>query len=278
MVSVFDFTNYRRFLKQRFAELKKTNSRFSYRSFNRRAGVSSSGFLKLVMDGKRNLAEEGIEKVARGFRLNESEKKYFRALVHFNQAKTNEEKNLCFQELTKHKRFLSAKPLTSAQYRLFSHWYYVAILELVRVGTREKKDLAWIHANIHPPVEWKAVKRAVQELIQLELLEETKGGELQRRETMLTTPDEVQSISVANFHQQMCQMAARSVMQDAAEDREFSALTIATSERTFQKAKQEVQKFRKKLHSILEQEDEAPKSFVTQINLQLFKLSRSVKP
>ncbi len=72
-------------------------------------------------------------------------------------------------------------------------------------------------------------------------------------------------------------MAARSVMQDAAEDREFSALTIATTEKTFQKAKQEVQKFRKKLHSILEQEDDAPKTFVTQINLQLFKLSRSVK-
>ncbi|MCC6273381.1 MAG: TIGR02147 family protein [Deltaproteobacteria bacterium] len=278
MTSVFDFTNYRRFLKQRFSELKKKNPLFSYRSFNRLAGLSSSGFLKLVMDGKRNLAEAGIEKIARGFNLNESEKKYFRALVRFNQAKTNEEKNQCFLELSRHKKFLAAKPLTSAQYRLFSHWFYVAMLELVRLDAGEKKDLTWLRSRLNPAVEHKSVKQASQELQQLGLLEEGPDGGLSRLETMLTTPDEVQSLSVANFHQQMCRLAARAVMQEASDDREFSALTIASSEKSFLKAKQEIQKFRKKLHSILEQDGDEPKTFVAQINLQLFKLSHSVKP
>ena len=278
MVSVFDFTNYRRFLKERFSELKKNKPQFSFRVFNRLAGFSSSGYLKLVMDGKRNLAEEGIEKISQGFKLNESEKKYFRALVRFNQAKTNEEKTLRFQELTRHKKFLAAKPLTSAQYRMFSHWYYVAMLELARLESQNPKNLAWFQEHLHPPVEWKSLKKAAQELVQLGLLEETASGEYRRHEAMLTTPDEVQSLSVANFHQQMCEMASRSVMKEAPEDREFSALTIATSEKTFQEAKKEIQKFRKKLHSILEQDGGAPKTFVTQINLQLFKLSRPVKP
>ncbi len=276
MTSVFDFTNYRRFLKQRFSELKKKNPLFSYRSFNRLAGLSSSGFLKLVMDGKRNLAEAGFEKIARGFKLGDSEKKYFRALVHFNQAKTNEEKNRCFLELSRHKKFLAAKPLTAAQYRLFSHWYYVAMLELVRLDAAEKRDLAWLHARMNPPVDWKSAKQAVQELRSLGLLEESADG-LRRLEAMLTTPDEVRSLSVANFHQQMCRLAARAVMQEDSSDREFSALTIASSEKSFQKAKQEIQKFRKKLHSILEQDGDAPRTFVAQINLQLFKLSRPVK-
>ncbi len=277
MTSVFDFTNYRRFLKQRFSELKKKNPLFSYRSFNRLAGLSSSGFLKLVMDGKRNLAEPGIEKIARGFKLSESEKKYFRALVRFNQAKTNEEKNQRFLELSRHKKFLAAKPLTSAQYRLFSHWYYVAMLELVRLDAGEKRDLAWLYARMNPQVEWKSIKQAVQELKKLGLLEESAAGDLGRLEAMLTTPDEVQSLSVANFHQQMCRLAARAVMQENSSEREFSALTIASSEKSFQKAKQEIQKFRKKLHSILEQDGDAPKTFVAQINLQLFKLSHPVK-
>ncbi|MCC7343410.1 MAG: TIGR02147 family protein [Deltaproteobacteria bacterium] len=277
MISVFDFTNYRRFLRQRFSELKKKNPLFSFRSFNRLAGLSSSGFLKLVMDGKRNLAEAGIEKIARGFKLNESEKKYFRALVRFNQAKTNEEKNQRFLELSRNKKFLAAKPLTSAQYRLFSHWYYVAMLELVRLDAGEKRDLAWLHARMNPQVEWKSIKQAAEELKKLGLLEESAAGYLGRLEAMLTTPDEVQSLSVANFHQQMCRLAARAVMQEDSSDREFSALTIASSEKSFQKAKQEIQKFRKKLHSILEQDREAPRTFVAQINLQLFKLSHPVK-
>jgi len=274
MLSVFEFTNYRRFLKNKFSELKKKNPRFSYRSFNLRAGISSSGFLKLVIDNKRNLAEEGIEKVSRGFNLNEGEARYFRALVKFNQASTNEEKNRYFQELSQQKKFLAAKPLASSQFRLFSHWYYVAILELVRVETEEIKNLAWLERHLSPAVEFKSVKAAVQELKKLNLLEEDSGGNLRRLEAMLTTPDEVQSVMVANFHREMSLMAKRAVMEEAAEDREFSALTILSSEQGFKKAKQEIQKFRKKLHSILEQEDQLPKTFIAQINLQLFKLSR----
>jgi hypothetical protein len=69
-------------------------------------------------------------------------------------------------------------------------------------------------------------------------------------------------------------MAARAVMQDETQDREFSALTIVTSEESFQKAKSEIQKFRKKLHSILEQENNAPKIFVSHLNFHLFKLTK----
>ena len=274
MVSVFEFTNYRRFLKEKFVELKKKNPLFSFRSFNRLAGISSSGFLKLVIDNKRNLAETGIEKIARGFKLGEAEKKYFHALVKFNQAANNEEKSRYFQELSQHKKFLAAKPLSSSQFRLFAHWYYVAILELVRAETEETKNLQWLQRHLNPAVDLKSLKTAVQELKKLELLDEDGKGNLRRREAMLTTPDEVHSVLAAHFHQQMCQMAARSVMKEESEMREFSALTIVTSEQSFEKAKQEIQKFRKKLHSILEQEDQAPKTFVTQINLQLFRLSR----
>ncbi|HKY62482.1 MAG TPA: TIGR02147 family protein [bacterium] len=275
MVSIFDFTDYRRFLKKKFEEAKARNALFSYRAFNRLAGIQSSGFLKLVMDGKRNLAEEGIEKIARGFKLNESEKKYFHSLVRFNQARNNEDKNRHYLELSQHRRFASAKPLRWAQYRLFAHWYYVAILELVRLPGNGGKDLRSIQKNLNPPIDLKQVKQAVQELKALGLLDEEKDGSLVRREAMLSTPDEVQSVSIALFHQQMSQLAARAVMKEAAADREFSALTIATSKKTFQKAKQEIQRFRKRLHSLLEEDRENPAEFVAHLNFQMFKVSKS---
>jgi uncharacterized protein (TIGR02147 family) len=278
MTSIYDFSDYRRFLKKKFEETKRRNPLFSYRAFNRLAGVQSSGFLKLVMDGKRNLADEGIEKIARGFKLNESEKKYFHCLVRFNQAQNNEEKNRRYLELSQHRRYSSAKPLGWAQYRLFAHWYYVAILELVRLSEEENKDPRWLQKRLHPPVELKQVKQAVQELKALGLLEEdAKNGSLRRREAMLSTPDEVQSVSVALFHQQMSQLAARAVMKEDAQDREFSALTIATSKKTFQRAKREIQRFRRRLHSILEEDRQEPAEFVAHLNFQMFKVSKSGK-
>jgi uncharacterized protein (TIGR02147 family) len=273
-LTVYDYTNYRSFLKDKFRELKQKNPSLSYRSFNRLAGIKSSGFLKLVIDGKRNLADEGISMLAQGFRLGEAERRYFELLVKFNQAKNPEEKNRIFRELSQNRRFIAAKPLTAAQYHLFSNWYYVAILEMIRIETKEVRNIAWLRTHLNPPVPLKEIKRAVAELKQLDLLEERKNGELFRKEAMLSTEDEVRSISVANFHVQMSKMAGRAVMKEKASDREFSALTIVTSQKSFQKAKLEIQNFRKKLHSILEQEESEAKSFVAQINFQLFKLSK----
>lgn len=273
MVSVFDYTDYRCFLRECFHAIKRKKPSFSYRVFNRQAGIKSSGYLKLVMDGKRNLADDGIRMVAKGFKLNEEERQYFETLVKFNQAKVHEEKDRFFRKLTKNKKFLAAKPLTAAQYHLFSHWYYVAILELVRMNATQAKDTKWVQARLKPSVPLKDVKRAVGQLMQLGLLREAKDGNLVRLETMLKTQDEVHSLSVANFHVEMCQMAARAVREDSAKDREFSALTIVTSEEAFHRAKEEIQAFRKRLHSILEQDNEEPKSLVAQINMQLFKLT-----
>lgn len=275
MVSVFDYTEYRCFLKDRFSELKKKNPLFSFRSFNRLAGLKSSGFLKLVIDGKRNLADEGIHKIAKGFKLNELESKYFENLVKFNQARSHEVKDLYFRELSQNKKFLGAKPLTAAQYNLFSHWYYVAILEMIRIETKEKKNLHWLRKHLNPSVGLRQLKKAVEELKQLHLVREDKKGTLKRQETMLTTEDEVRSLSVTNFHVQMCKMATRAVLKEKGQDREFSALTIVTSEPSFQRAKTEIQKFRKRLHSILEQENDRPKTFVAHLNFHLFKLSSS---
>lgn len=278
MVSVYDFVDFRCFLKDRFADLKLKNPSFSFRSFNRVAGIKSSAFLKLVMDGKRNLGDEGIHKIAKGFKLSEPEAEYFEQLVKFNQATDNETKNRYFNSLTRNKKFLAAKPLTAGQYQLFSQWYYVAILELVRVPTRQKKDITWLFNRLSPPVDRKKIKEAVQVLKKLGLLKDTRGGSLQRIETMITTDDEVQSLAVANFHVEMSEMAGRAVMKEAAQEREFSALTILTSEKSFKTAKAEIQKFRKKLHSILEQEMGDTKNFVAQINLQMFKLSKGENP
>jgi uncharacterized protein (TIGR02147 family) len=92
---------------------------------------------------------------------------------------------------------------------------------------------------------------------------------------MLTTEDEVRSILVANFHAQMSGLAAAAVMRDDAADREFSALTVALSEEDFQQAKSEIQKFRRKLHSILERSPSGVKKVVAHLNIQLFKLTRT---
>ncbi len=266
--------DFRLFLKERLQQIQDKNPNFSHRAFNRMAGIKSPGFLKLVLEGKRQLTDATIRSIARGFKLNQQETNYFTSLVKFNQSETEEEKDMRFKELSQNKQFKAAKPMTAAQYQLFSHWYYVAILELVRLEIPGAKNVEWLHYIIQPEVELKNLKTAVKDLKQLGLLKEDKSGRLDSTEAMLTTDEAVASLSVANFHHQMSGLASRVVMTEPADKREFSALTIALSPKAMEIARQEIQNFNKKLHSMLEQETTERKTLVAHINLQLFQLSK----
>ncbi|MDO8520068.1 MAG: TIGR02147 family protein [Deltaproteobacteria bacterium] len=271
---VFEYMDYRAYLKDKCGEMRRERPYFSYRWFNRKAGIKSSGFLKLVMDGKRNLAEQGIRGIAKGFSLDAKERKYFELLVRFNQAGSPEDKNDYFRELSENKEFKKAHPLTEAQYALFSHWYYPVLLEMIRFKTGEKKNAKWIARQINPPVPLRDINQAVKKLKALGLIVVDDNGNLSGKEAMLSTPDEVQSILVGNFHVQMSELAAKSVTTAHPADRELSSLTTATTPAGFQRAKKEIQEFRKKLHSILEAAGEGEGQMVAHLNLQLFKLSR----
>lgn len=211
-VSIYDYVSYRHFLRDKFEELRRRNPNFSFRAFQKRAGTRSPSYLRMVMKGERNLADRGITMLANGFRLNDDERKYFGLLVKFNQAGAPEDKERYFREISENKKFLKAKPLRSAQYNLMNHWYYAAILELVRLdapNARGVKNEKWIQSNLVPEVGLVDVKRAVREMLALGLLIRGPDGSLGRKDAMIATEDEVESLTIANFHTEMGQMAIR---------------------------------------------------------------------
>ena len=79
---VFDYLDYRAFISELFVFQKKHVPGFSHRYFARKAGFAAPNFLKLVMDGKRNLTPASLAKVARGFGLNKREREYFERLCN----------------------------------------------------------------------------------------------------------------------------------------------------------------------------------------------------
>lgn len=273
-VSVYDYTNYRQFLQDKFVELKKSNPHFSYRFFNQRAGLKSSGFLKLVMDNKRNLANDGIQKVVKGLKLDAQERKFFEALVKFNQATTTEDKDYYFRETCQYQTNARIKKLTEAQYHLFAKWYYVAILELLRLDSERVKNIQWLHEVIQPSVQLPRLEEAIAELKLLRLISQDKKGNLRAKEMMLSTADEVRSLQIANFHLQMSQIGMQSIRRDPGKVREFSSLTVAISEQDFVQLKKALREFRRRLHTITEHTKKDPKKVVAHVNLQLFRLNR----
>lgn len=270
MNSIYDYLDYRDFLKDRITDLKAKGPAFSVRNLNRRAGLKSSGHLSLIINKRRNLGRDAMYKVSQGFGLNERESRFFVNLVNFNQAKTLEEQNHFYRRLLKDYPPKHSKLIDSKHYEIFSHWYYIAILELIQTGNF-RSDPSWISKRLKPRVSEAKVKRALEDLMKLKLITEN-NGKIERGNTMIATPDPVRSVAVANFQEQLSKLAMKSLKKDAVVDKEFSTLTIAISKEDFGEVKRRIQEFIKELHSLLEISDK-DKAEVAHINLQLFKLT-----
>lgn len=270
--SVLEYDNYRDFLRDFYQISKSEDPKFSLGYFSKRAGFKSRSVLLQVISGNRNIAVASIPKFAKALKLNRAEADFFSHLVLFNQAKTIEQKNHYAQEILNFKEFRKLSPLKESQYNYFNHWYFVVIREMAFLKGFSL-DVEWILQNIQPKISRSECRRAVDELIKLNLFKQNSSGKLVPNKDWLFTPDEVISSAIANFHQQMLRLASESMERFAREQRDISALTFAVSQNTAKTIKEKIQMFRKEIEGLVSQ-DETVDS-VYQFNLQLFPVALS---
>src|SRR5262245_26636639 len=81
--SLGSFTDYRAFLKEfyeyRRAQTKESLRPYSYATFAAAADIKSPNYLKLIIDGQRNLSTEMARKFAKAMALNKEETEEFLA-------------------------------------------------------------------------------------------------------------------------------------------------------------------------------------------------------
>jgi uncharacterized protein (TIGR02147 family) len=273
--SVFDFLDYRAFLRAHYEAAKKTRRGFSFRRFSELAGLRSPNFLKLVMDGERNLGSETVPKVAAALALDGGEATFFADLVAFAQAESAVEKNRAFERLAASRRFRAARRIDGMLMSYLSHWYYPAIRELAaRADFRE--DPRWIAGELCPAITPAEAKAALTTLLELGLLaHDPESGRLARGEPTLTTEHEVRALGAGNFHRQMLERAAAAIEDVPRELRDLAALTVCVSPETAALVKQRIHQFREALTELCDAD--ARGSVVYQLNVQWFPLSRATE-
>jgi uncharacterized protein (TIGR02147 family) len=271
-VSVFEFLSYRAFLRAYYEAAKKRTAGYSFRSFSRQAGLKSPNFLKLVMDGERNLGRETIPKFADALGLEGESRQFFFDLVAFEQATDSAEKNAAFERIAASRRFRAARRIDGMVHEYLSHWYHPAIRELA-AHPDFKADPKWIAERLLPSIAPKQAAESLALLLELGLLvrnEETQRLEL--REPTLTTEHEVSALGAANFHRQMLERASESIDTVPSARRDFAALTVCVNPRMVGEVKRRIHQFREALTDLCD--SEANGSVVYQLNVQWFPLSR----
>lgn len=272
-ISIFAYNDYRTLLFDLFEEWQRRHRRTSYRKFSELAGFKTVNFLKLIIDGKRNLSDDAIGKLTSFFDFNKKESYYFENLVHMNQARSHAQKNYYYKRLGKTPgyRMISKGELTLFEY--YSNWYYPAIREMVSLKDFDD-DPKWIAAHLTPPIRTSEAKKAFERLAELGMI--VKNGEVwEQADPILSTGPQINSMAVMNYHKEMIQKAGESLENISRELRNVSSLTVAVSPEVYQEMVQEIYSFQQRLLELAGSDNKQER--VYQVNFQLFPVTSSTK-
>lgn len=270
---LFQYDDFRVYLRDWFAWMKSVKSGFSHRVFSRLTGFKAPNQLLLVIQGKRNVALNTVGKYFTALKLKQSERKYFELLVKFNQADDMVAKNEYFRELS---TFWLKKGslLEPKQQKYLSNWYYAAIREMVNLKDF-KEDGYWIARRLGGLVTPPQARRAFEVLLELGLLKRNEQGKLVQDSHYVTTGDEIESVGAYLYHDQMIKLARESLRTKPSSERNLTALTFTMRKADYESVVAEIHEFRKKLVSLLQNRpSSAGDEILYQLNIHLFPMTK----
>ncbi len=268
---IFEYDDYRKFIKDFYSLNKSLDSKYSYRYLAKAAGYKSPSAFLEVISGKKNLSDEGALKFARALKLNKMELQFFKTLVFFNQATNLEDRSRFAKDISKLRLNKKIVSLSETQYKLFEQWYYTSIIEMVSLPGF-KEDPEWIADHVIPPIQTRQASIALEELIKMGLLARNEEGSLVQKESNVSTPSEVSSAYVANWHREQMKKAAESIDRIPREMRDISGVYFSFSLENMKAIKDLVHRFREEILELSSRQ--ATKDIVFQLNLQLFPVAR----
>lgn len=272
MKKIIEYTDYRRYIADYYADRKARKS-FTWRDFAKSAVFSSPVYLKLVAEGKYNLSEAAVERVAEAMGLRDWEVDYFKVLVSLNHAKDNESRREYFNEMLRIADVHKATVVEGDSFRFFSDWKNPVIRELAP-AMPGAKPLAMARACISK-ITATEVSETLAFLTKAGLLKKNADGSYTQTEQFVTTgPMEITPLAVRQLHRQMGELAIDTIENVSQKERHFSGLTMGLSEKSYEKVVQKIAEFRKSVADIVMADDKMER--VYRLNMQLFPMSQKI--
>lgn len=270
---IFDYLDYREYLSAVYEQLKSEKSKYSYQQFSVDLGLARSNTLWKIIKGQRNISKsESIEKIAKALGLSKREEKYLNALVVYINTKHANEREEALQRILQ----LKDKSLTESSdknlLRYFTEWHYPMIREMVGLPDF-KGDPNWIVENLNVKINPYTVKQALEFLVDINLIEETKDHRKYKQTGGSIQPtNEISKLSALGYQSRFLDISSEALSSVPDEKRDYQSITINISKENFEKTQDIMYRALQEIFD-LNQGTHAD-SETCQLNYQLFQLTK----
>ena len=272
MKSVFEYRNYREYIRD-FYESRKRCSAFTWREFAKLAGFASSGFLKLVCDGKTRLSKVAVEKVLPVLGLLGAQAEFFRLMVSFCDSPRPEVRSSSFEKMMKIAQENRVEFLEAKSFAYFSSWANPVLRELAPIMPGAT-PLEMGHTLV-PAISAAEARESLDLQESLGLLKKDESGNYHQTSEGVSSTRVVVSATVVNMQKQYAQLAAEALERYPREYRHISGMTMGLDREAYERLATELDAFRKKVADIVSNVKNYDR--VYRLNLQLFPLSKKVE-
>ena len=270
MKPIVEYTDFRKYMRD-FYEDRKLRSAFSWREFSKNAGFSSPSYMKVVCDGKSKLSRIGVERTGAAMGLTGFEMDYFRAMVKFGQAETEEKKKAAYEEMLSIAKTYNVRTLEGDLFQYYDSWRNPVLRELAPIMPGATPgEMAKM---CYPEVSAAEVRDSLDFLTKSGLLKRENGNFVQS-ETSVKGSTDATRLALRGMHREMSKLATPA-LELPKEIRNFSGVTMGLSRESYRKIEGVLDECRRQIIDIAAEEKNIEQ--VYRLNLQLFPLTKNVK-
>lgn len=266
MPQIFDYLDYRTFLRDTYEYAKKEKPFFSYRYISGRVGINP-GYIVKVLQGKVHLGAKNIPAFADLFGLQGKEREYFTELVHFGRAKNQRDIEMRFERLGAMKgvRF---RTVADDQVEFYRKWYHMAIRSLLSIYSFDGKDYRGLASKLSPRISADQARESVRLLERLKLIRMDDDGAYRVTEQYITTGEKWSAGAIRDYQKMNMELAAQALEKHTKDVRDISTVTMTFSLKDLPALRERVAQFRQELLRM--SGDCANEDAVMQLNIQFF--------
>ena len=262
-----DFYNYKRALSA------KSIRPYSYGNFSAAADIKSPSYLKLVIEGQRNLSQKTIMKFAKALQLDKESTMEFQSLVEYGQAKEPLDRNQALKSLMtiRSDQQLKGGRINSDVWDKFSSWVTWVIYNIADQEGAEFRP-SHLQKLLRGRVSLDRIKKAYDNLLESgDLIYNKNSGEIKKGRLPTNNSQNISIEMVRKLQSELIYLSLESLFQDNPVDREFGAVTFALTREEFEKMKFELRQLKKRYFKDIATKRESSKGEkVYQLNIQLF--------
>jgi uncharacterized protein (TIGR02147 family) len=266
--SVFEYTDYREFLKDAFAHKKTTDRQMTYERICETIGMKSKGHLALILQGKARLSIPHALKIAELLKLKKRETEYLQNLVLFNHASSQVDKKTFFEKLLAFKES-SIRIVNADQYEFYDKWYHSVIRAILEFNCFTD-DYAGLAKKVVPPITPEEAQNSIALMERLGLIARGKDGFYRPVDRVIDTGAIAKTVAIDNVAIQTLRLAQESLDRFPKAERILSGMTLGISAKGYEALVQELRDFRRRIYRLVES-DKADR--VYQVAIQVFPTS-----